>query len=164
MDKLKQEISIQQAKSKDFDSLLFLINSLADYEKLERPDELAQGRLKNDLFGSSSKISTWLARIDEKAIGYAITLFTYSSFLALPTLYLEDLFVLPEYRSKGIGKELFKHCAKVALENNCGRMEWQVLDWNQLAIDFYEKIGAKQIKEWLPYRFTNEELKEYIAL
>lgn len=157
-----QKIHIYKAVESDFETLLYLINSLADYEKLQRVDQGAQERLKQDIFGTSPKITAWLAKIDNKSVAYAITFFTYSSFLALPTLYLEDIFVLPEYRSCGIGKALFKHCAKLALENNCGRMEWQVLDWNKLAIDFYKKIDAKHMKEWMPYRFTHEQLEKFV--
>lgn len=157
-----QKAIISKAKESDFSELISLINSLADYEKLQRPDKEAQQRLKEHIFGPNPLIEAWLSRIDGKAAGYAITLLTYSSFLALPTLYLEDIFVLPEYRSKGIGKELFKHCAKIAFEKGCGRMEWQVLDWNKLAIDFYNKIGANQLKEWLIFRLTSEDIKRFI--
>ena len=160
MSKVSYKIKIRKAQIDDCKSLFSLIDALADYEKLQRPNLQARERLTNDLFGNLPRINAWLTEIDGKAVAYAITLFTYSSFLALPTLYLEDIFVLPEYRSFGVGKELFKHCAKLALEEGCGRMEWQVLDWNKLAIDFYKKIGARQIKEWLPFRFTREELEK----
>ncbi|MBI3591228.1 MAG: GNAT family N-acetyltransferase [Candidatus Melainabacteria bacterium] len=159
-----KKIKIRKAQEDDIESLFSLIDALADYEKLQRPDLKARERLRNDLFGALPKISAWLSELDGKAVAYAITLFTYSSFLALPNLYLEDIFVLPEYRSLGIGKELFKHCAKIALKEGCGRMEWQVLDWNKLAIDFYKQIGAKQLKEWLPYRFTKNEIEKFIQL
>lgn len=156
----KLEIKIRKAVAGDSDSLLCLIDALADYEKLKRPDKEAKIRLKEDIFGISPKINVLLAEFEGRIVGYAIYFFTYSSFLAKSTLYLEDVFVLPEYRSKGIGKLLFKYCAKVALEMGCGRMEWQVLDWNKLAIDFYIKSGAKHMKEWFPFRFNREDLEK----
>lgn len=157
-----KEITISKVKEADFNELVSLINDLADYEKLDRPDKEAQKRLKEHIFSSKPILDAWLSKVDDKAVGYAITFYTYSSFLALPTLYLEDIFVLPEYRSKGIGKALFNYCAKIALEKGCGRMEWQVLDWNKPAIDFYKKVGAKHMKEWLLYRLTASEIKEFI--
>lgn len=160
--KIKEKVKVRKVEKKDFNNLLNLIDALADYEKLERPDIEAQNRLRKDIFGAGPKIFVYLGEIEDKIVGYAITCYLYSSFLALPTLYLEDIFVLPEYRSQGIGKALFMHCSKLALENNCGRMEWMVLDWNKLAIDFYEKIGAKQMKEWLPFRMVRNELEEFI--
>ncbi len=156
----KLEIKIRKAITSDSDSLLSLIDALADYEKLERPDNKARKRLKEDAFGALPKINVLLAEFEGSIVGYAIYFFTYSSFLAKSTLYLEDIFVLPEYRSKGIGKLLFKHCARVALEMGCGRMEWQVLDWNKLAIDFYIKSGAKHMKEWFSFRFNREDLEK----
>ena len=163
MSKVKQKVEIQKAKESDFESLFQLICALADYEKLQRPDGDAKERLKKDAFGKNPKIDVWIAKTNGKPTGYAITFFTYSSFLALPILYIEDILVLPEYRSQGIGKALFMYLAKVALENNCGRLEFQVLDWNKSAIDFYEKLGAKHMKEWLPFRFTKEGLKKLLA-
>ena len=162
MNNVKQKIKIRKATKDDSEAFLSLIDALADYEKLERPNVEARRRLINDTFGTSPRIQAWLSEIDGKIIAYAIILYTYSSFLALPTLYIEDIFVLPEYRSLGIGKDLFKHCTQIALEGGCGRLEFQVLDWNKLAIDFYEKAGAKHMKEWLPYRFTRDELIKFL--
>ena len=158
-----KKITIRKAVKADGEVLCDLIDALADYEKLKRPDEDARKRFINDAFGNNPKITAWLAEINEKAVAYAITLYTYSSFLALPTLYLEDIFVLPEYRSCGVGKSLFMHIVRLAFDEGCGRMEWQVLDWNQLAIDFYEKIGAKQMKEWLTYRLDRESLGKLLS-
>lgn len=154
---------IRKALMEDKDKLFSLIDALADYEKLSRPDKDARERLKRDLFGGVPRAYPLLAEYEEKAVGYAIYLFTYSSFLAVPTLYIEDVFILPEYRSLGLGKAVFKHLAKLALENDCGRVDFQVLDWNKLAIDFYEKIGAKHLKEWLLYRMTEDQLKDFIS-
>ena len=159
----KVNIEIKQAEQKDKEELFFLLSALADYEKLPRPDKEAQKRLEKDIFGESPKAYVCLSKVNEKAVGYAFYFFTYSSFLAKPTFYLEDIFVLPEYRSLGIGKALFKQCVQVAIDEDCGRMEWHVLDWNQLAIDFYKKNGAMHIKEWHPFRLERKDFDKIVA-
>ena len=143
----------------DEDTFLGLVDALADYERLPRPTPEARERLTRDGFGENPLFHAYLARLDGKAVGYAITFFTYSSFLARPTLYLEDLFVLPEARGSGVGKALFTFLAGEAVRRGCGRMEWVVLDWNQLAIDFYERLGARRLTEWYTYRLAGEELE-----
>jgi GNAT superfamily N-acetyltransferase len=142
----------------DVPRLLDLIDGLADYEKLDRPDPGARERLARDAGGPSPRFRTLLADIDGQTVGYAIYFFTYSTFLARPTLYLEDIFVLPDYRGRGAGKALFRAVAAEAVRQECGRMEWQVLDWNQPSIDFYERNGARLMKEWVPCRLTGEAL------
>ena len=154
MNKIEQKIKIRKATLADGEALINLINALADYEKLERPNPEACERIKKDAFGLKPKINVWLAEVNEKAVAYAIYVFTYSSFLAKPTLFIEDIFVLPEYRSLGIGKAFLKQLARIALDEGCGRMDWQVLDWNKLAIDFYEKLGATHLKEWYNYKLN----------
>jgi GNAT superfamily N-acetyltransferase len=142
----------------DVPRLLDLIDGLADYEKLPRPDAAARERLAMDASGPSPRFRTLLAEVEGTVVGYAIYFFTYSTFLARPTLYLEDIFVLPEFRGRGAGKALFRACAAEALREGCGRMEWQVLDWNKPSIDFYERAGARLMKEWVPCRLTGEAL------
>lgn len=161
---VKEKITIRKAQITDFESLVNLINALADYEKLQRPDKEAVARLKKDIFDQNPKVNAYIAKIGDRSVGYAITSCLYSSFLALSTLYIEDVFVHPEYRRQGIGKQFLKFLAQIALENNCGRMEWIVLNWNKMAINFYEKIGAKQMKEWLLFRMSREELEKYVKL
>ncbi len=151
-------VKIRQAQKEDIETLLSLIDSLADYESLPRPDNDARARLAGHGFGPHPKFEVFLAEVDGKAVGYSISFETYSSFLARPTFYLEDLFVMPEYRKLGAGLALFKNCVRLARQRDCGRMEWQVLDWNENAIRFYERLGAKQLKEWLPYRLTRDDL------
>jgi GNAT superfamily N-acetyltransferase len=148
------KVIIRAAKKKDGKQLLHLINALADFEKLKRPTVTARKRLLRDAFGKRKRFDAYLAFLDVAAVGYAIVFETYSSFLAKPTLYLEDIFVLPEYRGKKIGLKLFKHCLAEAKRRKCGRMEWMVLDWNVNAIRFYEKLRAKQMKKWLLYRIV----------
>jgi GNAT superfamily N-acetyltransferase len=153
-------LHIRAATAADAETFLALVDALADYEKLARPTPAARQRLLRDGFGPAPRFRAYLAELDGRAIGYAITFETYSSFLALPTLYLEDLFVLPEARRHGVGREMFRRLAAEAVRRGCGRMEWAVLDWNQLAIDFYEKLGARRLAEWFTYRLTADELRQ----
>lgn len=154
---------IRQASSRDADAILSLVDALAAYEKLDPPDAAAKQRLINDMSGERPRFNAYLAEMDGKAVGYAFVLETYSSFLALPTLYLEDLFVLPEYRSKKVGYSLFKAMVAEAHRRGCGRMEWTVLDWNQLAIDFYKRLGATYMKEWHLYRLVRRDMEAILG-
>ncbi|TAK54523.1 MAG: GNAT family N-acetyltransferase [Bacteroidetes bacterium] len=147
-------IILRPATKNDGRAFLTLVDALADYEKLKRPTTAARNRLLEDGFGKKKRFDAFLAFVDDAPVGYAIVFETYSSFLAKPTLYLEDLFVLPEYRRLGIGKKFFTLLLKEARKRKCGRIEWTVLDWNRLAIDFYNKLGAKYMKEWLLFRIV----------
>jgi len=158
-----KNLRIRKATRADADVLYGLICALADYERLPRPDAEARERLMRDGFGPSPRFDAWLAEIDGKPVGYAVTFFTYSTFLAQPSLYLEDIFVLPEHRAQRVGTALFKHCVRVAYEAGCGRMEWQVLDWNTPAISFYQRMGAARLQGWLPYRLTRAEFERILA-
>ncbi len=152
------DVQIQKAAAGDAQVLAGLVCALADYEQLPRPEPAALERLAHDAFGPAPRFDAWLARADGRAAGYAISFFTYSTFLAMPTLYLEDLFVLPEYRSLGIGRRLFLACAQYGYQQGCGRMEWQVLNWNTPAIAFYQRMGARSMQEWLPFRMTRDQI------
>ena len=147
-----KKILIQPARKKDGAKLLSLIDALADFEKLKRPGKRARVRLLKDAFGKRKRFKVFLAFAGGKPAGYAIFFETYSSFLALPTLYLEDIFVLKEYRKQRIGLKLFRRCLNEARNRGCGRMEWVVLDWNKNAIRFYKNLRARQMKEWLLFR------------
>ena len=157
-------ITLRPATLTDAPALLTLIDALADYEKLERPTQEARERLTTDGFVvSPPRFETILAFVEGDAgqtspVGYAIYFFTYSTFLAKPTLYLEDFFVLPEFRGHKIGATLFGTVREEAKKRGCGRMEWSCLNWNRLGIDFYEKRGASHLDEWRMYRFTEETL------
>ena len=153
------ELLIRSAQPDDAESFLSLIDALADYERLDRPTPEARERLLRDGFSEPRRFHPYIALLDGEPVAYAFTFFTYSSFLARPTLYLEDLFVLPEARSRGVGRRIFRFLAEEAVRKDCGRMEWVVLDWNQLAIDFYDRLGARRQKEWLGYRLTREQLE-----
>jgi GNAT superfamily N-acetyltransferase len=138
-----------------FDEFVGLIHALADYEQLARPDDAAVDRLRADAFGAKPRFEAALAVGDDgPAVGYAIWFETYSSFLARPTMYLEDLFVLESARGAGAGGRLFDHVRTLGAQRGCGRMEWQALDWNTLARDFYHRRDGRWLKEWLSYRIT----------
>ena len=146
----------------DRNDFLSLIDALADFEHLPRPTRAARQRLLRDASGRRKRFDAILAFVNGKAVGYAILFETYSSFRALPTLYLEDIFVLPEFRKQHVGGKLFRACLEMAHERKCGRMEWVVLDWNVNAIEFYRHIGAHQLKEWLPFRIDREQFSSIL--
>ena len=157
------KIQIRHASPTDGSTVIALVNALADYEKLTRPDQNACQRLLEDAFGEHKRIDILLADLEQQSVGYAIILETYSSFLALPTLYLEDIFVLPEHRGLGVGYQLFLFCAQEAVKRGCGRLEWMVLDWNELAHKFYARLGGRQLQEWIPYRMLRSEIENLLA-
>ena len=151
-------MTVRKALPSDGRLILSLVEALAAYEKLSPPDQEAEKRLLNDLFSVRPRLDCYIAESEGEAAGYAFVLETYSSFLALPTLYLEDLFVLPEYRGKKAGYALFAAMVGEARSRGCGRMEWTVLDWNELAINFYKRSGARHMKEWHLYRLVKEDM------
>jgi len=154
---------IRKATKGDRAVILKLVHALAEYERLEPPDKAAQERLIADMLGDHPRFDAFLCEIGGVAAGYAFVLETYSSFLALPTLYLEDLFVLPKYRRQGVGYALFKEMVAEAHRRGCGRMEWAVLDWNGLAINFYKRLGATHLKEWQLYRLVRCDMEKILA-
>ncbi len=153
-------LTIRRAERADADALLTLIIALADFEKLPPPDADAQVRLIADGFGEHPRYEAYLAFNEgiPAPIGYAFIFETYSTFLARPTLYLEDLFVLPDYRRQGVGGALLRFLIKMAQERGCGRMEWTCLGWNTNAQAVYEKLGAQSMDEWLLYRLAGNAL------
>jgi GNAT superfamily N-acetyltransferase len=152
------DITIRTATIADADSFLLLVDALADYEMLPRPSTEARQRLLRDGFGPAPRFEAALACVGGRPVAYAIIYETYSSFLALPTLYLEDIFVLPEFRKQGAGLALFLHCARIARDRGCGRMDWTVLHWNDLAKSFYRRLGAEHLDEWQLFRLTREQI------
>ncbi|MCX7625441.1 MAG: GNAT family N-acetyltransferase [Candidatus Sumerlaeaceae bacterium] len=156
-------VTVRRATRNDAPTMLALIRALAEYEKLEPPDAAAQERLVRDAFGEKPKFEVYLVEFDGTPVGYAFLLETYSTFLALPTLYIEDIFVLPEYRGKGLGDALFRKCVAVAKERGCGRMEWVTLDWNVSAQDFFKRYGAQHLKEWYFFRLTADKFDQILA-
>jgi GNAT superfamily N-acetyltransferase len=152
------DVLIRKLLPADVGRLLELIDGLADYEKLARPDAAARERLAADAIGTPPRFWTLLAEVDGLVVGYAIYFFTYSTFRARPTLYLEDVFVLPEHRGVGAGLALFRAVARQAVANDCARMEWQVLAWNEPSIAFYQRLGAQHLEAWLPFRLDDDAL------
>jgi GNAT superfamily N-acetyltransferase len=148
------KITVRPTRKSDAKAFLSLVDALADYEKLPRPTPAARKRLIRDGFGARKRFESLFVEAGGVSVGYAFFFETYSSFLALPTLYLEDLFILPDYRGKGLGKKLFAAVLAEAKRRKCGRMEWVVLDWNTPAIGFYDRLGAEQLKDWLIYRIA----------
>jgi len=151
-------MTIRPATVDDVDTLIGLITAFAEFEKLPAPDEGARARLKEHGFGPRPKYEAWIAEWAGQPVAYSIMFETYSTFLARPTLYLEDIFVLPDYRRRGIGKALLHNCFRLADERGCGRMEWACLDWNVRAQTVYEGLGAKHLREWMLYRLTQDEI------
>jgi len=151
-------VIVRPATPADATAFLDLVDGLAAYEKLPPPDAEAKQRLLRDAFSDPPRFNVLLAEVDQTVVGYAVWFPTYSTFLARPSLYLEDIFVRPDARGHGAGVALFRACAAEAVRQGCGRMEWNVLDWNQPSIDFYERLGARRLQAWLPYRLDGEAL------
>ena len=152
-------VLVRRLAADDVPRLLELIDALAEYERLDPPDGAARARLAADATAETPRFFTLLAEVDGLVVGYAIYFFTYSTFNARASLYLEDLFVLPQSRGRGAGIALFRACVRQALADGCGRMEWQVLSWNQPSIDVYRRLGARQLDQWLPFRLDGEALE-----
>ena len=156
MDKEENLVVIKEVNVETFDDFLGLISKLTKYVKLAPPDEEAKRRLRRDCLSDKQKYKAFIGKIGDKSVSYVIFFFTYSSFLALPTLFLEDIFVLEQYRRKGVGQKMFDFLKETAKREGCGRMEFTVLKWNKSAQDFYEKNKAKRL-EWYFYRLEKED-------
>jgi GNAT superfamily N-acetyltransferase len=149
-------VALRPAGPADVPTLLGLIRGIAEYERLAHEVEATEALLREHGFGPRPVFEAILAERDGHAVGFALYFFTYSTFTGRPTLYLEDLFVRPEERRAGIGRQLLRRLARVAVERRCGRMEWSVLDWNTPARDFYFRLGARAMDEWTVFRMTPE--------
>ena len=152
-------VAIRFAERSDVPLIVHLIKSLAVYEKLEHLVVATEEKVDRALFGKRPYAETLIAEVDGKPAGFALFFHNFSTFLAQPGIYLEDLFVEPEHRGAGIGRALLKRLAQVAVERDCGRLEWAVLDWNKDAIGFYKRLGATPNDEWTVYRLTGEALR-----
>jgi GNAT superfamily N-acetyltransferase len=151
-------LRIRPGELADVATIAELIRGLARYEKLEHDVVMTEEKLTDSLFGERRYAETLIAEDEDEPVGFALFFHNYSTFLAQPGIYLEDLFVVPEHRSRGIGRALLERLAQVAVDRGCGRLEWSVLDWNRDAIGFYERLGAKPNSEWTVYRLTGEAL------
>jgi GNAT superfamily N-acetyltransferase len=156
-------LSIVPVDRSNADQYVDLIKALADFEKLPPPDLEARKRLVRDVTSDPPMFHAYLALIDGLPVGYLAFYFTYSTFLARPSLFLEDIFILEEHRKRGIGKELFRFCVREAWVKGCGRMEWTALDWNTPAHLFYESMGANKLS-WVLFRLTKEDFGKALDL
>jgi len=145
---------IRIATIDDVPLILQLIKGIAAYEKLSHQVEATEAKLRNTLFGEKRYADVILAFDEDKPVGFALFFMNYSTFKAMPGIYLEDLFVEPEQRGKGFGKSLLNEVINIAKQRNCGRVEWSVLDWNAPAIAFYKSMGAEPMDEWTTFRIT----------
>lgn len=151
-------VTVRRARRADSKEFIGLVLALAEFEHLEPPSEAGRKRLVDDVF-KKKRIMLFVAAKGRKLVGYALYFYSYSSFLAKPSLYLEDLFVLEQYRKHGVGFALFRRCVDEAISKGCGRMEWSVLTWNEKALQFYEELGAKRLSEWHVYRLDEKSLR-----
>lgn len=152
-------IAIRSATPDDVPLIARFIRGLAEYERLAHECTATEERLRASLFGATPEAEVVLAELDGTAAGFALFFHSYSTFLARRGLYLEDLFVLPELRGRGVGKALLRHLSRLALERGCGRFEWSVLDWNESAIGVYRSLGAVSMDEWTTFRLTGAPLE-----
>ena len=153
-----QNFRIRPAMIADVPIILELIRALATYERAPNEVTATESGLTEVLFGEKPAAEVLLAFEDQTAVGFAVFFYNFSTWLGRPGLYLEDLFVRPEDRGKGYGRALLIELAKIARDRGCGRMEWAVLDWNEPAIKFYEKLDAKPMHEWTVFRLTRDEI------
>ena len=154
---------IRPASPEDVPLILSLIRELAEYEKLLHEVTGTEAELRTALFGARPHAECVIAELGGKPAGFALFFHNFSTFLAKPGLYLEDLYVKPELRGKGVGKKLLAHLAALALKRGCGRFEWAVLDWNKPAIDFYRSIGAEMMESWKINRLAGKALERLAA-
>ena len=153
-------LRIRNATIEDVPLILTFIRDLAIYEKLEHKVVATEEKLRETLFGTPRFAEVIIGEVDEQAVGFALFFHNYSTFLARPGIYLEDLFVKPEARGHGHGRALLAHLAQIATQRGCGRLEWAVLDWNAPAIGFYESLGANALDDWRTFRLTGEALEK----
>lgn len=158
--KASTKFRIEPATEKDVPVILSLIKGLAEYERLSHEIMTTEASLRESLFGSRRVAEVILGYAGTEAVGFAAFFHNYSTFLGRPGIYLEDLFVAPQWRRRGLGTQLLCNIAQQAVERGCGRLEWAVLDWNEPAINFYIKLGARAMDEWTVYRVTGDALKK----
>ena len=158
-DRQPGRLRVRRGTRKDAATIVALIRGLAEYEKLAHECEATVSGIRRHGFGTKRYFETLICERDGAAVGFALYFFTFSTFLARPTLYLEDLFVLPAERGRGAGRALLAELARVAVRKECGRMEWAVLDWNTPSIGFYERLGARLRRDWILTRLSGAPLR-----
>ncbi len=155
----KPDIKLRIAEEKDVAVILNFIKELAEYEKLSHEVNANEELLRKTLFGDKKFAEVIIAEYKNEPAGFALFFHNYSTFLGKPGIYLEDLFVKVDLRGKGIGKILLAYLGKLAVERDCGRIEWAVLDWNEPSINFYKNLGAKPMDEWTVFRVAGDSIK-----
>jgi len=156
-------VNVRAAVESDLPLILQFIEGLAEYEKLSHNCVATEHKLRATLFGKHPAAEVIIASVGDAPAGFALFFHNYSTFLAQRGLFLEDLFVLPEFRGNGVGYALLASLAKIAIDRDCGRLEWAVLDWNDLAIGFYKRLGAVPMDEWTTFRMTGSPLHDLAA-
>ena len=154
------ELEIRAAVEEDAPLILQLIKELAEYEKLSHEVVATEDSLRRSLFGERRFAEALIGEVGGEPVGFALFFHNFSTFLGRPGIYLEDLYVRPEFRGSGLGRALLVYLARLALERGCGRLEWSVLDWNEPAIGFYRSVGAAPVDGWTGYRVTGEALEQ----
>lgn len=157
---MSNSLLIRSAVSEDAAQILAFIRGLAEYERLSHEVVATERKIEQTIFGSNPSAEVLIAEWDGQPAAFALFFPTYSTFLAKAGIWLEDLFVMPDFRGRGIGRELLAHLAGLAIERDCGRLEWAVLDWNEPAIGFYRRLGAEDQDEWTTWRLTGKELQD----
>ena len=152
------DFGIEPATERDVRALLRMIKGLAEYERLSHLVVATEDRLRESLFGQRPAAEALVARAGDEAVGFAVFFTNYSTFLAQPGLYLEDLYVEPRWRGRGLGRRLLARVAGIAAARGCGRLDWSVLDWNEPALGFYRGIGAEPMQDWTVFRLSGEAL------
>jgi len=152
-------VTIRPATEADLGTIEALIRGLAVYERLADDVVMNAELLRKGLFGEHPYAEVLIAEADAEPVGFALFFHSFSTFVGRPGIYLEDLFVKPEHRGTGVGRALLKRLAEIAVERDCGRLEWAVLDWNESAIGFYKKLGARPNDDWTVFRLAGESLR-----
>jgi len=155
------EFTIRPAKIDDAATILYFVKELAIYEKAENEVIATEDTIKSSMFDENSGVHGLICEVEGKAIGFSVYFYNYSTWLAKPGLYLEDLYISPEHRGIGAGIGLLRRLANIALDKGCGRFEWSCLDWNKPSRDFYQALGAKSQDEWIGYRMEDETLVNF---
>ena len=156
MKRINDKLIIRETSEEDISSIFILIQELAEYEKLSHSVTADENLLRENLFGKNKYAEVVFAEYDGKLAGQALFFYNFSTFKGKPGIYLEDLYVRPPFRKKGIGKALLNYLIELAKVKNCGRVEWVVLDWNQSAIDFYKSLGAEPMNDWIVFRLSED--------
>ncbi len=154
------DFTIRAADKNDVPAILALIKELAEYEKLSHEVQATEADIRQSLFGDRPVAEALIGELNGVPISFALFFYNFSTFLGKPGIYLEDLYVKPDYRGNGCGRKMLAHIARLAKERNCGRFEWSVLDWNEPAIRTYDRLEARPMKEWILYRLTGEALNK----